>query len=127
MNDRILYELLYNYLEKDVPLKQEEILADPVLTWHYFYEASKKLFGKYSEIRFLIQNIIKEIDRKDKLKCQYCRIDEGLLVEPPVKAENLCKKHRQEFEEQFIDRTLTQKHPAIYGKEGMCCGPERKR
>lgn len=126
MNDRIIYELLYDYILKEVTDK-EILYENPHMVWQMFWEDSEHLEGKYKEIYFLIQNIIKEIDRKDKLKCQFCRVDEGLFVDPPVKAENLCKKHRQEYEEQYIDRTLSQNHPAIFGKEGMCCGPARTR
>ena len=133
MNDRIIYELLYQFIvdcirDGDDP---ETFIDDPGHIWECFWVESSKLTGRYAEIKHLIRSIAKEIDRKDKLRCQYCRIDEGFLVEPPVKAEELCKKHRQEYEEQYVDRTQTQKHPGIgefVGKEGLhCSGPSRKR
>lgn len=110
MNDRIIYELLYDFIYKSIADGQKisDVIRDPTITWESFWVDSSLLDGKYTEIYFLIANIAKEIDRKDKMKCQFCRIDEGLLTSSPVKAEDLCKKHRQEYEEQYIDRTLNQ-------------------
>lgn len=133
MNDRIVYELLYEFIKNGInnaEFTSDIGLDDPELIWTGF-TASKFLRENFGEIKHMIRSITKEIDRKDKLKCQYCRIDEGLLVEPPVKAEELCKKHRQEYEEQYVDRTLHQVHPGIsefVGKEGLhCSSPARKR
>lgn len=134
MNDRIVYELLYQFMLDEFlnhGEKHESVVEFPELMWDRFVE-SGFLYENMGEIKHLIRSIAKEIDRKDKLKCQYCRIDEGFLVEPPVKAEELCKKHRQEYEEQYVDRTLSQSHPGIIntftGKEGLhCSAPPRKR
>lgn len=133
MNDRVIYFLLYQFIVECVQEGDdiEWIRDNPSDTWESFWVESSKLKGRYEEIKHLIVAIAKEIDRKDKLKCQYCRIDEGFLVEPPVKAEDLCKKHRQEYEEQYVDRTKLQKHPGIgdfVGKEGLhCSAPMRKK
>lgn len=128
MNDRILYELLYqfivDYFKENNDL--EFIKSSPEDIWECFWVESSGLDKRYTEIRHLITSIAKEIERKDKLKCQYCRIDEGFLVEPPIEAHNLCKRHLQEFEEKYEDRTLKQNHPGftpIMGTEGLSCGP----
>lgn len=133
MNDRIIYEILYEFIKNG--LNNAEFSLDLVLDeqdfiWNIF--TSSVFFSRnFGEIRHLIKSIAKDIDRKDKLKCQYCRLDEGFLVEPPLKSEDLCKKHRQEYEEQYIDRTLKQFPEGVsefIGKEGLnCSGPSRVR
>lgn len=116
MNDRVLYELLYQFIsdcikkEGDTP---EVIGANAKDIWECFWVESSRLKGRYEEIEHLIKSIAKEIDRKDKLKCQYCRVDAGFFVKSPVEPHNLCKLHQQEYEVQYVDRTLTQVHPAL--------------
>lgn len=116
MNDRIIYHLLYQFLRelwKKFGDTEEFEKATPKLIWEGFLNESLTLEGRYSEIEYLIAGMIRDIQRKDRLNCQFCRIDEGLFVTPPVKAENLCKRHRQEYEEQYIDRTIAQLNPGI--------------
>lgn len=110
MNDRVLYELLYQYIRECIAEDWtiDEVINAPKTIWEMFWVDSSNLKGRYSEIWHLIGAIAKDVDRKDRMHCQYCRIDEGLFVESPVQAENLCKRHRQEYEEQYIDRTLRQ-------------------
>lgn len=132
--DSIIVDLLtaeIKSLMRDFDFTLEDIQKDAGKVWSLFVSGDR--FRKnFCEIQHLITSIAKNIDRSDKLKCQYCRIDEGFLVDSPVVAHNLCKKHRQEYEEQFIDKTLTQIHPAIVssfsGEEGMhCSAPPRRR
>lgn len=132
MNDKILYELLYNFVMQEMDnhgLEAKFISDDPETLWKNFVK-SKFILENFGEIRHLIVSIAKDIDRKDKLKCQFCRIEEGLYAPSPVVYHHLCKKHRQEFDENYIDKTFIQKHPAIseiQGKEGMSTfGPSRK-
>ena len=118
MNDVIIYELLQNFISKilknaDNDLQIEAMAKNPRYIWQLFYDESKTLEDDYSEIEFLIRNIFKEIRRKEKVKCKFCRVDEGFSVAPPVVPHELCKKHRQEYEESFVDRTL---HQAIIPK-----------
>ncbi len=115
MNDRVLYELLYQFIsdcikEGDTP---EMISANPKDIWECFWVESSHLRGRYEEIEHLIKSIAKEIDRRDKLKCQYCRVDAGLFVKSPVEPHKLCKSHLQDYEVDYKDRTLTQVHPAL--------------
>jgi len=132
MNDKILYELLYEYLRKGLSnfsFNVDMVKVEPEMIWDLF-TSSIFLREHFGEVKHLMRSIVKEIDRKDKLKCQYCRIDEGFFVDSPLRAEELCKKHLQEYEERYVDRTLTQKHPAtseIIGREGDSCAPPRKR
>ena len=131
MNDRVIYELLYQYLKECYEEDPDTIHGNisPQDIWESFWLESSRLDGRYKEIRYLIVSIVREIDRRDKLKCQYCRIDDGLFVEPPVVPHDLCKKHRQEYEEQYEDRTLKQNHPAcgpIIGMDGLSCGPPKR-
>lgn len=125
MNDKLLYDLLYNFIGKKVnetsvdsaeyEAKKLYMLKHPNEVWLSFsnYINKSEWKGECEEILFLIMNIIKEIDRKDKLKCQYCRIDAGLFVQSPVEPHHLCKIHRQDYEVLYDDRTLRQNHPAI--------------
>lgn len=115
MNDRVLYELLYEFIHECIIDGEttDEIMRIPKDVWENFWVDSSQLTGRYEEIEHLIRSIAKEIDRKDKLKCQYCRVDAGFFVKPPVEPHNLCKTHLQEYEIQYIDRTLTQVHPAL--------------
>jgi hypothetical protein len=131
---KIIYDILFQYVSSQIlegNLTLDDALTNQKKIWDSFLLSS--VFKKnFCEIQHLIMSIAKEIDRKEKLKCQYCRIDEGFLVEPPVKAQDLCKKHRQEYEEQYIDRTFNQCHPGILssfsGEEGMhCSAPPRRR
>lgn len=129
-NDRLIYRLLYAFIEKLSVSDQINVLENPAGAWKNFVAETKDLDGQYEEIRYLIRNIVSEIHRKDRIHCQYCRIDEGLLVKPPVEPHNLCKIHRQEYETRMDDRTLKQIHPAIsefVGKEGQICSAPPRR
>lgn len=110
MNDKLLYEMLYNFIDKLNVEDQVSLLDDPQPFLIDFFHT---IVFKKEEVRFLMRNIVAEIHRRDRLKCQYCRIDAGLFVQSPVEPHNLCKLHRQDYETQFEDRTLTQKHPAL--------------
>ncbi len=118
MNDKLVYELLYQYISNLYDAKNTDQEFDDIINnwedlWMCFCQESLQFEGLYAEIKHLINSIAKEIEVRDKIVCQYCRIDHGLYVQSPVKSENLCKKHRQEYEEQYIDKTLRQNHPGI--------------
>jgi hypothetical protein len=113
--ENVIFDLLYEFLhkryaqctEKDgVEKYQKEWLSgQSKQLWREFCATSIPLEDKYEIIDELIKNIVTEIDRKDKVRCQYCRIDEGLSVTSPIKAENLCRYHRNEYEEKYYDKT----------------------
>lgn len=129
-NDKFIYHLLYSFIEKLSVPDQINVLENPVGAWKKFVAQTKSLEGPYEEIRYIMRNIVSEIHRKDRLHCQYCRIEEGLLVKSPVEPHNLCKVHRQEYETRMEDRTLRQVHPAIsdfVGKEGLNCSAPPRR
>lgn len=139
MNDRLLYDLLFSYIDKGLKnhsFTLDLALVEPEMIWDLF-TSSMFLKDNLKEIQHLVTSIAKELDRKERLTCQYCRIEEGFFVEPPVVSEDLCKRHRQEYEERYVDRTLTQEAfkmqsagliSPIEGKEGVpCAPPHRKR
>jgi hypothetical protein len=110
--DKLLYDFLVEFLnhkyKSTVHLgedQKEYLLGNYIELWEEFCNDLQHIEGKYSIIESLIKNTIKEIYRRDKIRCQYCRIDEGLSVTSPVKAENLCRYHRNEYEEKFYDKT----------------------
>lgn len=110
MNDRLIYELLYEFMKNGIGDSEfclDITAEDPYYVWDAFVK-SKFLADNFGEVVHLVRSIAKDINRKEKLKCQYCRIDEGFSVESPIKFEDLCKKHRQEYEEKYVDRTLAQ-------------------
>lgn len=115
MNDRVLYELLYQFISDCIKegATPDEIISRPKDIWEDFWIESSQLEFRYEEIEHLIKSIVRDLDRKDKLKCQYCRVDAGFFVKTPVQPHNLCKTHLQEYEVNYIDRTLTQVHPAL--------------
>lgn len=112
-NDKLIFELLYNFISKLNIEDQIRLLDNQRPFLKDFFDEAIEMKGHYEEIGYLMRNIVVEIHRKDRMKCQYCRIDAGLFVQSPVEPHNLCKLHRQDYETQFEDRTLKQIHPAI--------------
>ncbi|CAB4166292.1 hypothetical protein UFOVP844_21 [uncultured Caudovirales phage] len=116
----LLHQYLTTFLDKDIQ-RLDAVLKYPEEVWNGFCEASKDCQGDYFEIAHLIRNMAKDYDRRQRIKCQFCRIDSGFDVESPVRAELLCKMHRQDYELNFNDLTLTQiSHQLkMSGEEGM--------
>jgi len=108
------------FLDGDIK-RLQLVMKYPEEVWRGFCEASSDCTGDFFEIAHYIRNVAKDYDRKQKIRCQFCRIDEGFEVDTPVKAELLCKAHRQDYELNFTDLTLMQ--PAIQfkitGEEGL--------
>lgn len=113
--NNLLFDLLYAFLHKKYSactekegvekFQKDYLIGISKLLWKEFCTEASLLENKYDMIEVLIKNIITEIDKKDKVRCQYCRIDEGLSITSPIKAENLCRYHRNEYEERYYDKT----------------------
>ncbi len=118
--EELLRLYVTSFLDKDIK-RLSLVLKYPEEVWKAFGEVTMDCNGEYFAIANFIRNVAKDYDRKQRIKCQFCRIDEGFEVETPVKAELLCKPHRQEFELNFNDLTLTQ--PSLKyelrGEEGL--------
>ena len=97
-------ELLKMYLKSRTSEDLETLLDDPKEAWVDFCDKSSYLDGEYVSIEFEIINLIKDLINNEKVACQYCRLDNGLSVQPPLRAEYLCKRHLQSYEENYIDR-----------------------
>jgi len=118
--EELLRNYIVNFLSGDgdrLPL----VMKYPEEVWKSFCESNKECQDEYFAIANFIRNVAKDYDRKQRIKCQFCRIEEGFEVETPVRAELLCKPHRQDFELNFTDLTLTQPSLKykITGEEGM--------
>ena len=95
----------------------ESLLECPQDAWVQFCDRSSFLDGEYASIEFEITNIIKDLINNERVACQYCRLDNGLSVQPPLRAENLCKRHLQIYEENYIDRVKTWRPNGIYWED----------
>jgi len=116
----LLSQYIKNFIDEDIN-RLDLVLKYPEEVWNSFCDVTNNCKGNYFEIAHFIRNTAKDYDRRQRIKCQFCRIEAGFDVESPVRAEILCKMHRQDYEINFNDLTLIQpsKTFKITGEEGL--------